>query len=64
MTLYDNEGNIADQIKEPFGVRTIEIIPQKGLLVNGKKVPSKVMPTIIPSVPWVLPPIRVPSRSD
>ena len=38
MTLYDNEGNIADQIKEPFGVRTIEIIPQKGLLVNGKKV--------------------------
>ena len=38
VTLYDNEGNIADQIKEPFGVRTIEIIPQKGLLVNGKKV--------------------------
>ena len=38
VTLYDNEGNIADQIREPFGVRTIEIIPQKGLLVNGKKV--------------------------
>ena len=38
VTLYDNEGNIADQIKELFGVRTIEIIPQKGLLVNGKKV--------------------------
>lgn len=38
VTLYDNEDNIADQIKEPFGVRTIEIIPQKGLLVNGKKV--------------------------
>ena len=38
VTLYDSEGNIADQIKEPFGVRTIEIIPQKGLLVNGKKV--------------------------
>lgn len=38
VTLYDNEGNIADQIKEPFGVRTIEIIPQKGLLVNGKKI--------------------------
>ena len=36
--LYDSEGNIADQIKEPFGVRTIEIVPQKGLLVNGKKV--------------------------
>lgn len=38
VTLYDNESNIADQIKEPFGVRTIEIVPQKGLLVNGKKV--------------------------
>ena len=38
VTLYDSEGNIADQIKKPFGVRTIEIVPQKGLLVNGKKV--------------------------
>ena len=38
VTLYDSEGNIADQIKEPFGVRTIEIVPQKGLLVNGKKI--------------------------
>ena len=38
VTLYDSEGNIADQIKEPFGVRTIEIVPQNGLLVNGKKV--------------------------
>ena len=38
VTLYDSEGNIADQIKEPFGVRTIEIVPQKGLLVNDKKV--------------------------
>ena len=38
VTLYDSEGNIADQIKELFGVRTIEIVPQKGLLVNGKKV--------------------------
>ena len=38
VTLYDREGNIADQINEPFGVRTIEIVPQKGLLVNGKKV--------------------------
>lgn len=38
VTLYDSEGNIADQIKEPFGVRTIKIVPQKGLLVNGKKV--------------------------
>lgn len=38
VTLYDSKGNIADRIKEPFGVRTIEIVPQKGLLVNGKKV--------------------------
>ncbi len=38
VTLYDNDGNVADQIKEPFGVRTIEMNPQKGLLVNGKKV--------------------------
>ena len=38
VTLYDNEGNIADQIREPFGIRTIEMNSEKGLLVNGKKV--------------------------
>lgn len=38
VTLYYNEGNIADQIREPFGIRTIEMNPEKGLLVNGKKV--------------------------
>ena len=38
VTLYDNEENIADQIREPFGIRTIEMNPEKGLLVNGKKV--------------------------
>ncbi len=38
VTLYDNEGKVADRICEPFGVRTIEMNPQKGLLVNGKKV--------------------------
>ena len=38
VTLYDNEGLVADQIREPFGVRTIEMNPQHGLLVNGKKV--------------------------
>lgn len=38
VTLYDNEGNIADQIRELFGIRTIEMNPEKGLLVNGKKV--------------------------
>ena len=38
VTLYDNEGKVADQIREPFGVRTIEMNSQHGLLVNGKKV--------------------------
>lgn len=38
VTLYDNEGKMADQIREPFGVRTIEMNPQHGLLVNGEKV--------------------------
>lgn len=38
VTLYDNEGNIVDQIRESFGIRTIEMNPEKGLLVNGKKV--------------------------
>ena len=38
VTLYNQDGKVADQIKEQFGVRTIEIVPQKGLLVNGKKV--------------------------
>jgi len=38
VTLFDQEGNIADQIREPFGVRTIEMNPKQGLLVNGKKV--------------------------
>ena len=38
VTLYDHQGNVADQIKERFGVRTIEYTPSQGLLVNGKKV--------------------------
>ena len=38
VTLYNQDGKVADLIKEQFGVRTIEIVPQKGLLVNGKKV--------------------------
>lgn len=38
VTLCNQDGKVADQIKEQFGVRTIEIVPQKGLLVNGKKV--------------------------
>lgn len=38
VTLYNQKGKVADQIKELFGVRTIELNPEKGLLVNGKKV--------------------------
>lgn len=38
VTLYDNDGKVADQIQESFGVRTIEMNPQKGLLVNGQKI--------------------------
>lgn len=38
VTLYDQKGNVADQIKEQFGVRTIELTPERGLLLNGKKV--------------------------
>lgn len=38
VTLYDNDGKVADQIREPFGVRTIEFSPEHGLLLNGKKV--------------------------
>lgn len=38
VTLYNQDGKVADQIKELFGVRTIELNPEKGLLVNGKKV--------------------------
>ena len=38
VTLYDKDGKVADQIKEQFGVRTIEMNPSQGLLVNGKKV--------------------------
>lgn len=38
VTLYNQEGKVADQIKEQFGVRTIELNSKKGLLVNGRKV--------------------------
>ena len=38
VTLYNQDRKVADQIKEQFGVRTIELNPEKGLLVNGKKV--------------------------
>ena len=35
--LYE-DGSVADEYKEEFGIRTIEIGPQYGLKVNGKKV--------------------------
>ena len=38
ITLYKEDGSIADETSSTFGIRTIEIIPNKGLLLNGKKV--------------------------
>ena len=38
MTLFDNQGNVVDQIREQFGVRTIEFSPDFGFKLNGKKV--------------------------
>ena len=33
-----NNGNILDQVVEPFGIRSLECTPQKGLLINGKPI--------------------------
>lgn len=38
VVLYDEKGNEVDAVSKRFGIRTIEIIPNKGLLLNGKKV--------------------------
>lgn len=38
VTLYDKEGRVADKTREHFGMRTIELSPQHGLLLNRKKV--------------------------
>lgn len=38
VTLYDKDGTVLDQVTERFGIRTIEMTPQQGLLLNGKKV--------------------------
>ena len=38
VTLFDNQGNVVDQILEQFGVRTIEFSPDFGFKLNGKKV--------------------------
>lgn len=33
-----NDGNVLDQVVEPFGIRTIECAPKTGLLINGNPV--------------------------
>lgn len=38
VAVYDMAGNVADETQATFGVRTVEIIPDRGLLLNGKKV--------------------------
>ena len=37
-TLYNEKGAAVDCYQEHFGIRTIEVVPNKGLLLNGKKV--------------------------
>ena len=37
-TLYNEKGVAVDDYAERFGIRTIEIVPNQGLLLNGKKV--------------------------
>ena len=38
VTMYKEDGSIADVAQSRFGVRTVEFVPGKGLLLNGKKV--------------------------
>jgi beta-galactosidase len=38
VTLMREDGSVADEVSEPFGIRTIEIGPDFGLKLNGKKV--------------------------
>ena len=38
VTLMREDGSIADRYSEHFGLRTIEITPERGLLLNGRKV--------------------------
>ena len=37
LTLYRSNGTIADVASTKFGIRTVEITPDRGLLLNGKK---------------------------
>ena len=36
--LLREDGSVADEVETAFGIRTVEIVPNKGLLLNGKKV--------------------------
>ena len=38
LTLYREDGTVADVACSRFGIRTVEITPDRGLLLNGKKV--------------------------
>ena len=38
VTLQNEKGEIVDEVSSCFGIRTVEIIPEQGLLLNGKKV--------------------------
>lgn len=38
LTLYHEDGSVADKVSEHFGVRSVEFSPECGLKLNGKKV--------------------------
>lgn len=38
VTLQNEKGEIVDEASSCFGIRTVEMTPEKGLLLNGKKV--------------------------
>ena len=63
VTLYDKEGRVADKIREHFGMRTIELSPQHGLLLNGQKVLLKGYANHHTLGALVLQPILVPSSN-
>ncbi len=47
------EGNILkDEYTTSFGIRTIEVIPNKGFFLNGKRTHSKAYAIIMISAPW------------
>ena len=38
VTLYDNNGNIMDQVTDRFGIRTFSFSPDYGMMLNGNKI--------------------------